>query len=91
MVFHSLSTVCRMQKLEKAPLGKTLILGTDLKLILVDVQAIIEIKALLGVLARLPWGRRDMLGLMDGKHGGVYVECVSLMVSCYWIKVFITA
>ena len=38
---------------------------------------------------RLPWGRRDLLGPMDGKHGVVYVECVSLMVSCYWIKVFI--
>ena len=25
-----------------------------------------------------------MLGSMDGKHGGVYVEYVSLMVSCYW-------
>ena len=35
--------------------------------------------------------RRDMhmLGSMDGKHRGVYVEYVSLMVSCYWIKVFI--
>ena len=28
---------------------------------------------------------------MDGKNGGVSVEYVSLMVSCYWIKVFITA
>ena len=49
------------------------------------------VKALLGMLARLPWGRRDMLGSMDGKHGGVYVEYVSPMVYCYWIKVFITA
>ena len=32
-----------------------------------------------------------ILGSMDGKHGGVYVEYVSLMVSCYWIKVLITA
>ena len=32
-----------------------------------------------------------MLGSMDGKHGGVYVEYVSLMVSCYRIKVFMTA
>ena len=30
-----------------------------------------------------------MLGSMDGKHGEVYVEYVSLMVSCYWIKAFI--
>ena len=30
-------------------------------------------KALLGMLARLPWGRRDMLGLMDREYGGVYV------------------
>ena len=29
------------------------------------------------------WGRRDMLGLMDGEQGGVYVEYVSLIVSCY--------
>ena len=30
-----------------------------------------------------------VLGSIDGKHvhGGVYVEYVSLMVSCYWIKV----
>ena len=28
-----------------------------------------------------------MLGSMDGKHGEVYVEYVSLMVSYYWIKV----
>ena len=50
------------------------------------------IKAFLGMLARLPWGRRDVLGSMDGgKHGGVYVEYVSLMVSCYWIKALITA
>ena len=49
------------------------------------------IKALLGMLARLPWGRRYiLLDSMDGKHG-VSVECVSLMVSCYWITVFITA
>ena len=52
-----------------------------------------EIRSLLGMLARLPKGRRDMhmLGSMDGKHGGVYAEYVSLMVSFYWIKVFITA
>ena len=50
----------------------------------------VVIKALLGMLARLPWGIRDRLGSMVGKHGGVYVEYVSLMVSCYWIKVFIT-
>ena len=50
-----------------------------------------KIKALLGMLARLPWGRSDMLGSMDGKHEQVYVEYVSLIVSCYWIKVFVTA
>ena len=27
-----------------------------------------------------------MLGSIDGKHGGVYVEYV-VRVSCYWIKV----
>ena len=48
-------------------------------------------KALLGMFVMLPEGRRDMLGSMDGKHGGVYVEYLSLMVSCYWIKVFIVA
>ena len=30
-----------------------------------------------------------MLGSMDGKHRGVYVEYVSLMFSCYWVKVSI--
>ena len=50
-----------------------------------------EIKALIGMLARLPWGRRDTLILMKGKHGGVYVKYVSLIVSYHWIKVFITA
>ena len=28
------------------------------------------------MLARLPWGRRDMLGSMKGKHGGVHVKYV---------------
>ena len=51
----------------------------------------IFIKALSGMLARLHRGRKDMLGSMDGKHGAVYVEYVSLMVSCYWTKVFISA
>ena len=39
-----------------------------------------EIKALLGMLARLPcnWGRRDMLGSMNGKYKGVYVRYASL-------------
>ena len=50
-----------------------------------------KIKALLGMLARLPWGRRDMLGSMNGKHRRVSVKYVSLIVSCHWIKVFITA
>ena len=49
------------------------------------------IKALLGMLARLPWGRSDVLGLMNGKYEGVYVKYASLIVSCHWIKVFITA
>ena len=31
-------------------------------------------KALLGMLARLPWGRRNVLGLMNGKYEGVYVK-----------------
>ena len=48
-------------------------------------------QALLGMLARLPWGRSDMLGLMNGKYEGVYVKYASLIVSCHWIKVFITA
>ena len=47
-----------------------------------------KIRALLGMLARLPWGRRDMLGSMNGKHGGVSVKYVSLIVFCHWIKVF---
>ena len=49
------------------------------------------IKALLGMLARLPWGRRDMLGSMNGKHRGASVKYVSPKVSCHWIKVFIIA
>ena len=50
-----------------------------------------KIKALLGMLARLPWGRRNVLGLMNGNYEGVYVKYASLIVSCHWIKVFITA
>ena len=51
----------------------------------------VEIKALLGMLARLPWGRRDMLGSMNGKYEGVFVKYASLIVSCHWIKILITA
>ena len=51
---------------------------------------ILPIKALLGMLARLPWGRRDVLGSMNGKYEGVYVKYASLIVSCQWIKVVIT-
>ena len=50
-----------------------------------------EIEALLGMLARLPWGMRDMLGSMNGKHEGVSVKYASLVVSFHWIKVFIAA
>ena len=50
-----------------------------------------KIKALLGMLARLPWGRRDVLGSTNGKYEGVSVKYTSLIVSCHWIKVFITA
>ena len=32
------------------------------------------IKALLGMLGRLSWGRRDMLGSMNGKYGRVSVK-----------------
>ena len=49
------------------------------------------IKALLGMLARLPWGRRDMLSSMNGKYEGVSVKYASLIVSCHWINVFITS
>ena len=38
---------------------------------------------LLGMLVRLPWGRRDMLSSMNEKHEGVYVKYVSLIVSCH--------
>ena len=51
----------------------------------------VKIKALLGMLARLPWGRRDVLGSINGKYEGVSVKYASLIVSCHWIKVFITA
>ena len=54
-------------------------------------KLIIKIKALLGMFARFPWGRRDMLGSMNGKYEGVSVKYASLIVSCHWIKVFITA
>ena len=50
-----------------------------------------KIKALLGMLARLPWGRRDVSGSINGKYEGVSVKDASLIVSCQWIKVFITA
>ena len=50
-----------------------------------------RIKALLGMLARLAWGRRDMLGSMNGKYEGVSLKYESLIVSCHWIKVFLTA
>ena len=39
-------------------------------------QILHKIKASLGMLAGLLWGRGDLLGSMDGKHGGVYVEYV---------------
>ena len=52
---------------------------------------LIKIKALLGMLARLPWGRRDVLSSTNGKYEGVSVKYASLIVSCHWIKVFITA
>ena len=45
-----------------------------------------KIKALLGMLARLPWGKRDMLGSIDREYGGVHVEYVSLIVSCYSLR-----
>ena len=48
-------------------------------------------QSVLGMLAKLPRGRRDMLGSMNGKHGGVSVKYVSLIISCHWLKVFITA
>ena len=44
---------------------------------------IFKIKALLGMLARLPWGRRDMRGSMNGKHRGVSVKYALLIVSCH--------
>ena len=47
-----------------------------------------KIKALLDM---LPWGRRDVLGSMNGKYEGVYVKYASLIVSRHWIKVFISA
>ena len=49
------------------------------------------IKALLGMLARLPWGRRDVLSSINGKYGGVIVKYASPIVSYHWIKVFITS
>ena len=51
----------------------------------------LKIKALLGMLAGLPWGRRDVLGSINGKYEGVSVKYASRIVSCHWIKVFITA
>ena len=35
-----------------------------------------QIKALLGMLARLSWGRRHMVGSMEGRQGRVYLEYV---------------
>ena len=42
-----------------------------------------KIKALLGMLARLPRGKRDMLSSMNGKYGGVSVKYASPIVSCH--------
>ena len=42
-----------------------------------------KIKALLGMLARLPWGRRDVLGSINGNYEGVSVKYASLIVSCH--------
>ena len=56
------------------------------KLLLATTTYKYKIKALLGMLARLSWGRRDMLGSTNGKHGGVSVKYVSLTVFCHWIK-----
>ena len=50
-----------------------------------------KIKALLGMLARLPWGRRDVLHSINGKYEEMSFKYASLIVSCHWIKVFITA
>ena len=50
-----------------------------------------KIKALLGMLARFPWGKGDMLGSMNGRHEGVSAKHASLIVSFHWIKVLITA
>ena len=35
-----------------------------------------QIKALLGRLARLSWGRRNMISSMEGRQGRVYLEYV---------------
>ena len=39
-----------------------------------EIQATFTIKALLGMLARLSWGKRNMIGSMDGRQGRVYLE-----------------
>ena len=39
-----------------------------------NMNIIVKIKALLGILARLPLGRRNMIGSMDGRQGRVYLE-----------------
>ena len=46
------------------------------KIQLANLASLGSLKALLGMHARLPWGRRDMSG---AKHGGVYVEYVLLI------------
>ena len=68
------------------------------KLIVLDYVDEKEIVRVVGRDQSIAWyaceaalGRRDMLGLMDRKHREVYVEYLSLMVSCYWIKASITA
>ena len=39
-------------------------------------RPVLKIKAFLGMLARLSWGRRNMIGSMDGKDGRVCIEYV---------------
>ena len=48
----------------------------------------IWIKAVLGMLARFPWVRREMLRSTDGKHGGVYIKYVSLKAWRNWPALF---
>ena len=62
----------------------------DLTRKLCDTEMIDKNQSIAWFACEASWGRKDMLSSMNGKYGGVSVKYASLIVSCHWIKVFIT-